>query len=121
MPSDKPTTITPARVLDQRTGVEVPGSNLVVKGNTDVTVKFHLPEKQVLQGWLTRISTVLLLIGSVSKSFGWELPTAEIDGIFTWLLANWDSIAQVVGLVGAAYGSIRRLWRKPVEIEVIKK
>jgi len=108
------------RVLDQHTGVEVPGSNLVVKGNSALAVKVSLPDRQVMQGWMTRISTILAVVGTLGKAFGWNLPTEEINGILTWLLANWDSLMQVTGLVGAVYGQLRQLWRKPVQIEVLK-
>lgn len=64
-------------------------------------------DRQWLQGKLTYLSLVLSALGAVGKLFGWELPTNEAQDMLTWLGANWDDLAQFLGLAGAAYGKLR--------------
>lgn len=110
------TNIKPARVLDVNTGREIPGSTLVKASADDINIVW--PSKQVLQGKLTAIGAAITGVSGLASAFGIKLPAQEINGIFTWLLANWDSIGVVVGLGVAAFGQIRQLWRKPPAVVI---
>jgi hypothetical protein len=76
--------------------------------------------KQILPGKLTYISIAVSAIGFLGQRFGLVLPQDEIKGIATLLMANWDAIAQVGGLVGAAYGKLRANWRVAPKAEVVE-
>lgn len=67
---------------------------------------------QTLQGKLTYIGILLSAAGAAGKLFGWEIPTEEVKGMISWAQANWDDLAQFVGLATAAYGRLRINWRK---------
>jgi hypothetical protein len=70
-----------------------------------------MPKPQFLQGHLTALSLLISAIGTIASAFGLHLPASEINGLLTWLAANWDSITQGAGLILAAYGQLRRNWR----------
>lgn len=88
------------RALDPDTGLPIPMKR----------------DRQWLQGKLTYLSLVVSALGAVGKLFGWELPTNEAQDMLTWLGANWDDLAQFVGLAGAAYGKLRAEKRRRAEI-----
>lgn len=68
-------------------------------------------KKHVLEGKLTYIGLGLTAAGAIGKMFGFDLPTEEVRGFFDWLLANWDSLANGLGILMAAYGRLRINWR----------
>ena len=66
-----------------------------------------LTMKTILPGKLTYVGLAISLAGMLGRRFGITLPTEEINGITTFLAANWDSFAQLGGLITAAYGRYR--------------
>jgi hypothetical protein len=71
-----------------------------------------MKNKQFLQGKLTYIGIVISGLGALGSLFGFSVPTDEVKGIISWVQSHWDSIAEFIGLVVAAYGRIRINWRK---------
>lgn len=80
---------------------------------TGEPIPYAFPPRQRLEGNLTYIGLCITAAGAVAKLFGWDLPTEQAHGIVGWLSANWDDIAQLVGLLTSAYGRLRVNWRKP--------
>lgn len=70
--------------------------------------------KQILPGKLTYIGLVISLAGMLGRRFGLVLPEAEINGIVSLVAANWDTIAELGGLITAAYGKWRASKRPPI-------
>lgn len=66
-----------------------------------------LEKPQFLQGKMTFLGLILTTVGMIGKTFGLNLPTDEAGDFMTWLAANWDSLAQGVGILVAAYGRLR--------------
>lgn len=85
------------RALDPETGEPIP---------------MHIPSRQILQGYMTKIGLVIGAIGAVGKVFGVEVPATELNSILDILMSNYDDIALLVGALTAAYGKIRRNWRE---------
>jgi len=63
--------------------------------------------KTILPGKLTYVGLAISLAGMVAGRFGIVLPKDEINGIVTLIAANWDAVAQLGGLLTAAYGRYR--------------
>lgn len=68
-------------------------------------------KKQILEGKMTFIGLALTAAGAIGKMFGFDLPTTEVQTWLDWLLSNWDSLANGIGLLIAAYGRLRMNWR----------
>ena len=66
-----------------------------------------LTMKTILPGKLTYVGLAISLAGMIAGKFGIVLPKDEIHGITTFVAANWDSFAQLGGLITAAYGRYR--------------
>lgn len=66
-----------------------------------------LTMKTILPGKLTYVGLAISLAGMIAGRFGITLPQDEINGIVSLVAANWDLIAQVGGLITAAYGRYR--------------
>lgn len=75
--------------------------------------------KTILPGKLTYISLAVSALGFLGNRFGFVLPQDEINGIATWVMANWDGLAQVGGLITAAYGRLRINWTKAPKPEIV--
>jgi hypothetical protein len=75
--------------------------------------------KEILPGKLTYISLIVSLLGFLGNRFGFVLPQDEINGLATLIMANWDVIAQIGGLIGAFYGKLRANWRVAPKPEII--
>ena len=84
------------RALDPDTGKPVP----------------YASSKQWLQGKVTYIGILLTTIGGMARLVGWHLPTDEIRSGLDWALANWDTIAQGVGIIVSVIGRLRIEWRR---------
>lgn len=86
------------RALDPETGEPIP-----------------VERKQVLQGYLTKLGTVITIIGLAAKLFGFSeaFPEAEITGLLGLIDVNLDDLITAFGLLTAGYGKLRRRWRKP--------
>ena len=84
------------RALDPDTGKPVP----------------YASSKQWLQGKVTYIGILLTTIGGMARLVGWHLPTDEIRSGLDWTLANWDTIAQGVGIIVSVIGRLRIEWRR---------
>lgn len=67
---------------------------------------------QTLQGKLTYIGIVISVAGALGRLFGLHLPTEEVQGMLSWIAANWDALAEFGGLATAAYGRLRINWRR---------
>jgi len=63
--------------------------------------------KTILPGKLTYVGLAISLVGMIAGRFGITLPQDEINGIVSLVAANWDLVAQVGGLITAAYGRYR--------------
>lgn len=63
--------------------------------------------KTILPGKLTYIGIGISLAGMIGRRFGIVLPEDEINGVATFLAANWDVFAELGGLLTAAYGRFR--------------
>lgn len=100
---------TPRRPLNEDSGLPYPPVKV-----TQTDEAPALPSKQVLQGYLTTISLVVTALGLAAKAFGWHFPESEVQSLLTWLLANWDSLMSVAGILMAAYAQLRRNWRHEV-------
>lgn len=72
-----------------------------------LTLPGDAPDQQVLQGKLTYLGLIVTISGFLGNLFGAKFPKEEVDGILTWVGANWDSLAQFGGLVTAAWGRFR--------------
>jgi hypothetical protein len=68
-------------------------------------------DRQWLEGRLTFIGLIIAGIGSFAKAAGYDAPVDEAEGLLSWTLANWDDLAQLVGLLSAFYGRLRMNWR----------
>lgn len=68
--------------------------------------------RQFLQGKLTAVCLLISGLGAVASLFGFALPATEINSVLTWIAANYDGILFVIGQGGAAYGQLRRNWRR---------
>jgi len=75
--------------------------------------------KQIIPGKLTYISLAISALGFLGNRFGIVLPQEEINGIATWIMANWDGLAQVGGLIGGFYGKLRANWRVAPKPEIV--
>ena len=71
-----------------------------------------LGERQFLQGKLTFLGIAISVVGALSNFFGVPLPVQEIKDIADWFRTHWDTLAELAGLVVAAYGRLRINWRK---------
>jgi len=75
-------------------------------------MNFHNQNRQFLQGKLTYLGILISSLGALGGLFGFTLPTDEVQNIIHLAQANWDSMAELIGLVVAAYGRLRINWRK---------
>ena len=78
-----------------------------------------LTMKTILPGKLTYVGLAISLAGMVAGRFGITLPQDEINGIVSLVAANWDLVAQVGGLITAAYGRYRTT-NHPPKAEVVE-
>ena len=76
--------------------------------------------KQILPGKLTYVGLAISLAGMLGRRFGFVIPESEINGIVTYAAANWDTIAELGGLLTAAYGRLRANWQVAPKAEVVK-
>ncbi len=67
---------------------------------------------QIAEGRLTFIGLIVAALGALAQQFGWTFPKDEADGVTTWLMANWDTLSEGLGLITAFYGRLRINWRK---------
>lgn len=82
------------RALDPVTGEEIPR------------------KRQFLQGKLTAVCLAISVAGALADIMGWTLPSTEINSVLTWIAANYDQLMFLAGQIGAAYGQLRRNWRR---------
>jgi len=75
--------------------------------------------KPILNGKLTYIGLAISAAGFFGRRFGLVLPEAEINSIATFVAANWDTFAELGGLLTAAYGKWRKRNDAP-KAEVVK-
>lgn len=75
--------------------------------------------RQFLQGRLTSVCLLISGLGAGASLFGFSLPATEINSVLTWIAANYDGILFVIGQVGAAYGQIRRNWRREQQAKAL--
>lgn len=93
-----------------------------VDDDSDIPSALPIYEKpKFLDGKMTFLGLGIVALGMLGKRFGITVPTAEVQGFFTWLGANWDAMAEGVGWLVAAYGKLRRSPRfnKAVKVVVI--
>lgn len=67
----------------------------------------YFEKPQFLQGKLTYIGLILSGIGMICKPFGIDLPDDEAKDFIRLLSSNWESFAEMAGLLVAAYGRFR--------------
>ena len=67
---------------------------------------------QFLQGRLTFLGILISLFGFIAGKVGWVFPQSEADTIAGWIAANWDSLAEFIGMLTAFYGRLRMNWRE---------
>lgn len=99
MPLPSSQTLPTRRAIDPDTGKPVP--------------------RQFLQGRLTSVCLLISGLGAGASLFGFSLPATEINSVLTWIAANYDGILFVIGQVGAAYGQIRRNWRREQQAKAL--
>lgn len=81
----------------------------VADDDSDIPSALPIYEKpKFLDGKMTFLGLGIAALGMLGKRFGITVPTAEVQGFFTWLGANWDAMAEGVGWLVAAYGKLRR-------------
>lgn len=80
--------------------------------------KIHM--KTILPGKLTYIGLAVSLAGMLGSRFGFVIPEKEINGIVSFVAANWDIVAQFGGLLTAAYGRLRVNWQTAPRAEVVE-
>lgn len=79
-----------------------------------------LTMKTILPGKLTYIGLAVSLAGLIGSRFGLVIPENEINGIVSFVAANWDIFAQLGGLLTAAYGRLRVNWQTAPKPEIVK-
>lgn len=75
--------------------------------------------RQFLRGKLTAVCLLISGLGAGASLFGFSLPATEINSVLTWIAANYDGILFVGGQIGAAYGQLRRNWRREQQIKAL--
>lgn len=68
-------------------------------------------QPQIAEGRVTFAGIFIAALGALADSFGWTFPKEEAQSFAAWLGANWDQLAEGLGLLVALYGRARINWR----------
>ena len=49
---------------------------------------------------------ILVILGLLGRTFGFDVPKEEISGLFDAISANWENILQIVGAILTVWGRI---------------
>lgn len=68
---------------------------------------------------MTMLGMVLTGLSMLAGLFGFIIPDAEVKAMAQWASDNWESLGVFAGLVIAAYGKLRRNWRKEDALPIL--